>query len=46
LTAEDSEKGVKPEACGGDAHDHIDVEDPLRHSKLQRERHGEHERDA
>ena len=45
-TEEESEKEKKPEACGSDAHDHLDVEDPLRHSKLQRERHGEHERAA
>jgi hypothetical protein len=28
LTAEENEKEVKTEACGGDAHDHLNVEDP------------------
>jgi hypothetical protein len=31
-------------ARGGDANNHLDIKDKLRHSKLQRERQDEHKR--
>ena len=46
LSAEAHEADESTKGRGGDAHDHLDVEDPSRHSKLQRERQGKHERAA